>query len=177
MKYLNTIILGAFIILLGLFFAMVTVKSTSKYDFKLAASEMLKKVVEENQFISLDQAKKFSSEKTKGIRFVDIRSPDEFVTYHLPGAINIPYERLLDEEFRSFFENEDKKILHGKNVSHANASWMLLTQYGYKNFSVLEGSVQDWKLYVDNKDIFKGKFTGPEKAAYDYKKIMEETGN
>ena len=50
MKYLNTIILGAFIILLGLFFAVITVKSTSKYDFELSASKMLHKVTEEDQF-------------------------------------------------------------------------------------------------------------------------------
>jgi rhodanese-related sulfurtransferase len=38
------------------------------------------------------------------INVIDVRSPEEFETYHLPMAINIPFERMMDREWERIFK-------------------------------------------------------------------------
>jgi len=105
--------------------------------------------------------------------FVDIRTPKAYDGFHIQNAVNIPYERLLDDEFEDLFKGDQMKILYGNTSVQANAAWMILTQFGYEDLYVLDGSADDWITQIQTKDIFRDAYKSDEEAHFNYKEIME----
>lgn len=175
MKHLNLIALGSIVIILSVLFGIATIKVTGKYRFKLSAHEMLEKVTIEGQKLSMkDAAQLIANQK---VVFIDIRTPKEFDGFHIRNAVNIPFDRLLDDEFEELFNNDQKKILYGNISVRANAAWMILTQYGYENMIVLDGDVKAWIAQVESNDIFKNAYKRDEVALYKYDEIMKGDSN
>ncbi len=115
------------------------------------------------------------SKDTVLYRFVDLRSAQEYLQGHLPGAINIPASKILNEEYVEVF-NQDKVI----NILYSNAQaetcghWMILSQLGYNNNKVLQGGYKFAKNHiVDSYAPFSGK-AADEKAAYDFAAEMKK---
>jgi rhodanese-related sulfurtransferase len=171
MKHLNLIALGGIVIILAVLFGIATIRITGKYRFEKSAQEMLGKVTTESKQLSLKEAETHVG--TEDVVFIDIRTPKEFVGFHIKGAVNIPYDRLLDDEYAEFFNNDQKKIIYGTSSVAANAVWLILTQYGYENLFALDGSVTDWIAHIETKDVFSDGHKGDEVALFDYAKVME----
>lgn len=171
MKHLNLIALGGIVIILGILFGIATIRVTSKYRFERSAQEMLEKVTTESKQLSLKEAAELMN--NDDIVFIDIRTPKEFVGFHIQNAVNIPYDRLLDDDYVEFFRNDQKKIIYGTSSVGANAVWLILTQYGYENLFALDGGATDWITHVENKDIFSEGHKGDEVAMFDYEKEMK----
>jgi len=171
MKHLNLIALGGIVIILGILFGIATIRITSKYRFERSAQEMLERVTSESKQLSLIEAAEWVD--NDDVVFIDIRTPKEFVGFHIQNAVNIPYDRLLDDDYVEFFNNDQKKIIYGTSSVGANAVWLILTQYGYENLFALDGGAADWIKHVENKDIFSEGHKGDEAALYDYATVME----
>jgi 3-mercaptopyruvate sulfurtransferase SseA len=173
MKHIYIISLGGLILLMGMFFIVATIQANNKYKFKISASEMLQEATGQDQFISMEQV----NDLVRGsgnFELIDIRTPKEFVGYHIEGAINIPFERLLDESNESLFRNNDQKILYGVNSVNANSAWMVLAQLGYKNIRVMNGGIREWRELADGTDsLINQGLVLDEKPAFDYAGIME----
>ena len=172
MKPINYILLGVVVILLSSIIGIATIKITSKYRFKKTAYEMLDMVTADKHKIPFNQASQLIADPNT--IFVDIRTPKEYDGFHIQNAINIPYERLLDDEFTNLFKNNQVKILYGNTSVNANAAWMILTQFGYENLYVLNSSIEDLSTYAQNADIFKGSPKNDEVALFDYGDIMNK---
>jgi len=171
MKHLNLIALGGIVIILSVLFGIATIRITGKYRFKLSAEEMLEKVTVEAQKLDLNEVAELKS--NDNVVFIDIRTPKEFVGIHIQNAANIPFDRLLDDEFEGLFNNDQKKILYGNTSVGANAAWMILTQYGYENLIVLDGDAEAWIAQVERKDIFKDAYKSDEVALFRYEEVMK----
>jgi rhodanese-related sulfurtransferase len=171
MKHLNLITLGGIIIILGILFGIATIKVTGKYRFKKSAYEMLEKVTTEPKQLSIYEAAEMIN--NDNVVFIDIRTPKEFVGFNIENAVNIPYDRLLDEEYIELLKNDQKKIIYGTTSVGANAIWLILTQYGYENLVALDGGAEDWRTHIKTKDIFKDAYKGDEVALFEYDKVMK----
>lgn len=75
--------------------------------------------------------------------FVDLRQPEQYMDYHLPGAYNYPYERLSEWE---------RRLPAGKKIvlycEHGNLSLMAakrLARHGY-HVAALIGGVECFKM-------------------------------
>lgn len=171
MKNIVLIALGGIVIILSVLFGIVTIKVTEKYRFKKSAYEMLDKITKESQKLALKDAADFVSDDN--IVFIDIRTPKEFVGYHIQNAINIPFDRLLDDEYAVLMESDQKKILYGNSSVASNAAWMILTQFGYENLVVLDGTAQAWRAQFEVNDVFKDSYKSDEVALYKYDEVMK----
>jgi rhodanese-related sulfurtransferase len=172
MKQINLITLGVLVILLGFIFGIATIKVTSKYRFKKSASEMLGMVTTDKHKITFNEASGLILDANTV--FVDIRTPKEYDGFHIQNAINIPYERLLDDEFANLFKRDQAKILYGNTSVTANAAWMILTQFGYENLYVLDGNIDNLSTHAQNTDIFKDSPKNDGVALFDYGEIMNK---
>lgn len=172
MKHIYIISLGGLVLLMGMFFIVATIQSNNKYKFKKSAREMLADVTDQEQFISIEQVKRMM-DASDNVELIDIRTPREFVGYHIQGAINIPFERLLDESNESVFRNEQMKVLYGVNSVNANSAWMVLTQFGYENISVMNGGIREWQEFSEQKTSQPAQGVLDEKPAFDYAGVME----
>ena len=170
MKHLNLLILGSIVIILSIIFGVATLKVTGKYRFQRSATEMLAKVNTQSQYLEMSEAKELVRKDT--VIFIDIRTPKEFAGYHIENSRNIPFDRLLDDDFIDVLDNDQMKILYGSNSVGSNAAWMVLTQYGYDKLFVLDGGVQDWITQVETRDIFKDGYKSDETPLYNYSEVM-----
>jgi rhodanese-related sulfurtransferase len=142
-----------FILLAGLIFT--SVRSNQKYQFAMSAEEMHAKLVKSKQYMNPDEAKEILSTKNDDYIFVDIRNPREYDNFHIEGAVNVPMQRVLDDEFIPYLKNKKKKILYCDESIKANEIKLLLTQFGYDNLYVLQGGASYWKENMLTKNILK----------------------
>ncbi|HKV92828.1 MAG TPA: rhodanese-like domain-containing protein [Candidatus Angelobacter sp.] len=93
--------------------------------------------------VSVVSVPQFSDLKTRSKRFllIDVRSPSEYATGHIPGAVNMPMEqvpsRLPD------LEGEDAIVLVCQSGHRARMVAGLLEPSG-KLLSILEGGTSAW---------------------------------
>ena len=69
----------------------------------------------------------------KGATIIDVRSEGEFQEKHLPGAINIPLNRLGDEIARVAPNKEQLLLLHCLSGTRSAAGEATLKKMGYRN--------------------------------------------
>ena len=69
----------------------------------------------------------------KGATVIDVRSEAEFQERHLPGAINIPLNRLGDEIARVAPNKEQPLLLHCLSGTRSGAGEATLKKMGYRN--------------------------------------------
>ena len=106
-------------------------------------------------------------------RFIDIRTPHDFLNGHIPGAINIPIHQILNDDVKNVLRQDEKiNIIYGNHHREACAPYLLLKQIGYKNNSIMLGGFTFFEKYV--LDAYKPNADNclDEKAIFDYKKIM-----
>ncbi len=69
---------------------------------------------------------------SKGALVIDVRSQAEFQERHLPGAINIPLNRLGDEIARHALSNEQPLLLHCLSGTRSGIGKHALRKLGYQ---------------------------------------------
>jgi rhodanese-related sulfurtransferase len=79
------------------------------------------------------------------MRLIDVRTPEEFDTGHVPGAINIPYAELRArlEEIRP--HHDTGLILYCETGRRANMAAKTLRKAGLNHIRHLEGDMSAWR--------------------------------
>ena len=84
------------------------------------------------------------------INVIDVRSPEEYEAYHLPMAINIPFEELGNREWHKVFTQNLKT-----NYFYADDAAKIRETYLWANYL---GKSENYIL-TDNSEIFKEQFS------------------
>ncbi|MCX6923826.1 MAG: rhodanese-like domain-containing protein [Verrucomicrobia bacterium] len=69
----------------------------------------------------------------KGARVIDVRSEQEFKGRHLPGAANIPLDRLRDEVARLAPDKNQPLLLHCLSGTRSGMGKAMLKKMGYRH--------------------------------------------
>jgi len=163
------ILLALFIIPLGLIIAAVP--SNTTHPYKLSATQMLAEATSSSQFLSPDAVADQIIQKDPNLQLIDVRTPDEFLKFNLPGAINIPLSDLLSEEFKDLLDQDIKmNVFYSNGTLQANEAWMITTQLGYKNNYVLQGGLNYWAETIMNPGTPASTSPDEEMAKYDFRK-------
>ncbi len=142
MKRKNWYLLAAASVILVVV-VLVFARNNRNERFALNEEEALKTAMNTERTISPDALQKLRQSNPDQLRIIDIRSPADFAKSHLDGAINIPAQHLLDEEYQRMFHKKDLRfVLCSQEESEANGPWMLLLQTGVKNVAILQGGIQ-----------------------------------
>ena len=70
---------------------------------------------------------------SKGAKVIDVRSEGEFQDKHLPGAVNIPLDRLRDEVSRLAPNKEKPVLLYCLSGTRSGRGKAMLRKMGYRN--------------------------------------------
>jgi len=74
---------------------------------------------------------------------LDVRSPGEFAAGHVPGAINIPHDR-IGEHLAEVPKDKDV-VLYCQSGRRAGIAAQVLAEQGYTRLFHLEGDIAAWK--------------------------------
>ncbi len=114
-------------------------------------SNLLLESVNSNRFIQPDELAKVIIGQDPSYLLVDLRDTVQYGKFTLPGAINIPYEKILTEENQAVFDSEAYNVvLFSNGTIVPDQVWIVLRRAGIKNLKVLNGGLnQFYQLYLN----------------------------
>ena len=145
----SRLILTTFLIPLALIIAAIPANTTKQY--KLTADELLAQAVSHEPYVHPDNVADMLIQKDPLLQLIDVRTPDEYDKFHLPGAINIPLPDLLSVEYEDIIDQDEQmNVFYSNGTLKSNEAWMITRQLGYKNNYVLQGGLNYWAEVIMN---------------------------
>ena len=165
----SRVIISIILVSLGLIIAAVPANTTKQY--KLTADEMVALANSYEQYITTDQIADMLVQKDPSLQLVDVRTPDEYDKFHLPGAINIPLSDLLSEDWE-YYINQDVKmnVFYSNGTLKSNEAWMITRQLGYLNNYVMQGGLNYWAETILSPETPPSTSPDEEIARYNFRK-------
>lgn len=79
-------------------------------------------------------------------RILDVRTPGEFRTVHIPGACNVPLATLREHRNELLTHLDEDVILVCRSGTRAAQAEKALAEAGLPNLRVLEGGINAWEM-------------------------------
>jgi rhodanese-related sulfurtransferase len=76
---------------------------------------------------------------------LDVRSPEEFASGHIPGAVNIPYDQLSERLAASGLSPTAEIVVHCQSGRRAEIAEAILREAGYTDVRDLTGHMAAWR--------------------------------
>jgi len=81
----------------------------------------------------------------KGPRLLDVRTPGEFRTAHIPGSYNVPLDTLREHRAELLTHLDEDVVLVCRSGQRAAQAEKALAEAGLPNLRVLEGGIVAWE--------------------------------
>lgn len=112
---------------------------------EISPDEMLTEILDETRFYTADEVANFIISEDPSVLLIDVRNPEEYAEFSLPGAINIPLDSILSESYEYIVNNDSyTNIFFSNGTIYANQAWMLTRRLNYKSNYVLKGGLNNW---------------------------------
>jgi len=109
------------------------------------SEELLSNAISPERYISTDELADKIVSQDPSFLLIDIRDEKAFKNNSLPGAINIPLKKLLDEDSTTYLDQDEFDVILFSNTNfQADQAWILCSRLGYKNHRVLKGGLNEW---------------------------------
>ena len=127
--------------------------------------------ISSERYISADELADKLVNKDPSIVLIDLRTDAEFKQYHIPTAINIPFDSLLNDENQAVLNQEKVAvILYSNDHLIADQAWFLRHSLGYKNLIVLKNGLNGFYNTILNPALPTEIMSQQEKELYDFRK-------
>ncbi|MFE5211991.1 rhodanese-like domain-containing protein [Streptomyces sp. NPDC056600] len=80
-----------------------------------------------------------------GPRLLDVRTPGEFQTSHIPGAYNVPLDTLREHRSELRRHLDEDVVLICRSGARASQAEQALAEAGLPNLRVLDGGMMAWE--------------------------------
>lgn len=151
---------------LGLILALLPLSANR--SFIARPQKLLAEMLDEKTFFTADQVAKFIVSEDKTVQVIDLRTPEEFKSMNIPGSINIPYNKLLDNDPGKFLNNGDtKNIFYSNGDVDSNYALAIAKGMNYKNVYVMKGGLNEWFNSIMNSSFSGERITARENALYE----------
>jgi len=145
------IMLAAILILLA--GGLVLLPKYQKHE-GIKPQELLSNVISPERYITTDQVAEKLINRDPSFILIDVRDEKSYSNYSLPNAINIPLEKLLDEDSRAYLNQiQFDVVLFSNDHFYADQAWILCNRLGFKNIRVLKGGVNSWFTTIINPEM------------------------
>jgi rhodanese-related sulfurtransferase len=163
------ILLAIIVIPLALIIAAVPQNTT--HAFKLTASQLLEEANSGVQYYAPDEIADMIIKEDPSLQLIDVRTPDEYEKFSLPGAINIPLADILSEDWKGLLDQDVLiNIFYSNGTLKSDKAWMITRQLGYENNYVLMGGLNYWVETIMNPATPDNASPDEEFARYDFRK-------
>ena len=134
---------------------------------ELLPSEMITALSVGTEVLTVDQVARYVVNEDETIQLIDIRQTSEFLSSHIPGAINIPFEDILDPDWSGYMNDPSRTaVLYANGSTLAAEAWMLCSQVGY-NVKIMDGGMNKWFELVMESEFTGEQITATENALFE----------
>jgi 3-mercaptopyruvate sulfurtransferase SseA len=150
---------------LGLLLAFIP---AGRWQLTEKPSKVLAWSLDESSYLTVDQVARMVVSEDSTLRLIDLRSPGEYRSFCIPGAINVPYEQFLKTEPGNFFgEGNIKNVLYSNGDINSNYAFVIAGGMHFKNVYVMKGGLNEWFDKVMNSRFSGDHITPKENALYE----------
>ena len=159
------------IIFIPLALIIAAVPQNTTHAFKLTAPQLLEEANSGVQYYAPDEIADMIINEDPSLQLIDVRTPDEYEKFSLPGAINIPLAEILSEDWQDYLDQNVKiNIFYSNGTLKSDKAWMVTRQLGYENNYVLMGGLNYWVETIMNPSPPENTSADEEFARYDFRK-------
>lgn len=119
-------------------------------DKEVAPEKLLNMVNDQSRFLSIDQVTERIIAGDPTLQLIDVRNPENFRKWALPGAINIPLDSLMNPAWKEILLQSGKeKVFYSNADIEADAAWQMAARKGIPGIYVMQGGLNQWfKLII-----------------------------
>lgn len=70
-------------------------------------------------------------------KIIDVRTEEEYKNGHIKNAINVPLDKILENDFD--LDKDDKLVVHCRTNGRSKQALAILNDLGYKNLTLAPG--------------------------------------
>jgi len=123
--------------------ALLPVKNNSLRE--LSPEQLNAELNLNSRFFSTDKVADLLINKDPSLMLIDVRSQTAYKNFHLPNAINIPLENLLDSNSIEMLNMDFKnKVFYSNGTADATTAFVIARRNNYENVFILEGGLNRW---------------------------------
>ena len=154
--------------LLCLGFILALLPLSANRSFIVSPQKLLPEILDKKTYFTVDQVARFIVSEDTTVQIIDLRSPEEFMYVNIPGSINVPYDKLLDNDPGSFLNNGNiKNIFYSNGDIDSNYALVVASGLNYKNIYVLKGGLNEWFDTVMNSSFTGERISARENALFE----------
>lgn len=151
---------------MGLILALLPLSGSRSFTVK--PQILLSEVLDDNTYLTVDQVAKFIVLEDSSVQIIDLRTPEEFRTVNIPGSINIPYSKLLDNDPGSILNNgKIINIFYSNGDFNSNYALAISRGLNLKNTFVMKGGLNEWFNTVMNSNFSGERISARENALFE----------
>lgn len=159
------------IVFVGLGLIIAAVPQNTTHPYKVDADQLLEELNSNVQYVTPDYIADMLVNKDPSLRLIDVRNEAAFEKYSLPGAMNIPLNNILSDEWRDYVDQDVKmNVFYSNGTPDAEKAWILTRQLGYNNNYVLQGGLNFWTETIINPEEPASTSPNEEIAKYNFRK-------
>lgn len=131
-------------ILIILAFGLVMLPEHQRHE-GITPEVYVKNMISAERYISSDQLAEKMINEDPSLLIIDTRSPEEYASFSLPNAINIPLSEIFNEELNIYLDQDTYDVvLYSNDNFLSNEIWMIGNRMGYQRLYVLKGGLNEW---------------------------------
>ncbi|MCB9276530.1 MAG: rhodanese-like domain-containing protein [Lewinellaceae bacterium] len=142
MQYFKHIVAGAIILMLGLGLVLLPEKQKHR---ETSPRQICQELSQQERYITVDEVADRLVQKDPTLLLADLRTPEEFERFSLPGAINIPVDKVLDAESDPFLNRKEFDVVfYCNDGTQSELAWQLRKRMLKTNTRILKGGLDQW---------------------------------
>jgi len=154
--------------LLGLGLILALLPLSGSRSFTVKPEKLLSEVLDNSIYFTVDQVAKFIVSEDSSVQIIDLRTPGEFRTVNIPGSINVPYSKLLDNDPGSFLNNGKAiNIFYSNGDFDSNYAIAIARGLNFDNTYVMKGGLNEWFNTVKNSNFTGERISARENALFE----------
>lgn len=151
---------------LGLILALLPLSGSR--SFTVRPQKLLTEVLDDNTYLTVDQVARYVISEDSSVQIFDLRTPEEFGRVNIPGSINVPYSRLLENDPGSFLNNgKTRNIFYSNGDFDSNYALAIARGLNLKNTYVMKGGLNEWFNTVMNSSFTGDRISARENALFE----------
>jgi rhodanese-related sulfurtransferase len=93
--------------------------------------------------VTPQQVREMQAQKSAALYVLDVRTPEEFASGHVPGAVNIPYDQVASR--LAEIPKDKEVVLYCRSGRRAGLAASELENAGYKDLQLMQGDMPAWE--------------------------------
>jgi rhodanese-related sulfurtransferase len=161
------------LLILGLILALIPLPA--RRSFIVKPGRLLSNMIDSSTYLNVDQVARFIVSEDTTILIIDLRSPEEFKRFSIPGSINVPYTELIEKDPSTYLGAANMKNIYYSNGDFdSNFAVAFADGQGYSNNYSMRGGLNEWFNTIMNSSFKGERISARENALFETRTVAKK---